>query len=122
MKRFSIAAAALTAALSVPALSVPALAEGHSVLVSGLAPMHAGGYQLKTIKVTYDDIDATTAHGAKALLDRIAAAARIVCGERSGFLMNGERAKEFAACRARATAQAVESLGMPDLAKIAATR
>jgi UrcA family protein len=104
------------------ALFVPALAEGHSVLVSGLAPMHSGGYQIKTIKVTYDDLDATTAHGAEALLDRITAAARMVCGERSGFLMNGERAKEFAACRSRATAQAVESLGMPDIARIAATR
>lgn len=111
----------LTGAVVAAALFIPALAEGHSVLVSGMAPMHNGGYQLKTVKVTYD-LDPTTAHGAEALLERIAAAARLVCGERSSMIMNSERTKEFDACRARAAAQAVETVGVPDLAKIAVTR
>jgi UrcA family protein len=112
----------LTGAALAAALFVPALAEGHAVVVSGLAPMHNGGYQVKTVKVAYDDLDPSAAQGAAALLDRIAAAARMVCGERSGFLMSGDRAKEFTSCRARATADAVKAAGLPDLARIAATR
>jgi hypothetical protein len=111
----------LTGAVIAAALFVPALAEGHSVLVSGMAPMHNGGYQLKTVKVTYD-LDPATPQGAEALLNRINVAARLVCGERSGLSMTSERSKEFDACRARAAAQAVEAAGVPDLAKIAATR
>lgn len=117
MKRFSIAAIALTAVLS-----IPALAEGHSVVVSGMAPMHNGGYQLKAVRVIYDDLDPATPLGAEALLDRINAAARVVCGERSGFVMNSERTKDLVACRTRAKAQAVEAIGVPDVARIAATR
>ncbi len=111
----------LTGAVVAAALFVPALAEGHSVLVSGMAPMHNGGYQLKTVEVAYD-LDPATPHGAEALLNRINAAARLVCGERSSLIKNSERTKEFDACRARATAQAAEAAGVPDLAKIAATR
>lgn len=112
----------LIGAVLAAALFVPALADGHAVAVSGLAPMHNGGYQVKTVKVTYDDLDTATPGGAATLLDRITAAARLVCGERSGFLMNGDRAKEFAVCRDRAVANAVEVVGVPDLAKIAAAR
>jgi UrcA family protein len=111
----------LTGAALAAALFIPALAEGQSVAVSGLAPMQNGGYQVKTVKVTYDDLDTATPGGAAALLDRITAAARVVCGERSGLMANSAR-PAFDKCRARAAAKAVEAAGIPELAKIAAAR
>lgn len=114
MKRFSFAAIAFTAALF-----VPAFAGEPAVTVSGLAPMNAGGYQVKAVNIAYGDLDITTSQGAAKLLDRIAMAARAVCGEHSGMLRNAERVKEFAACQARATATAVNAIGAPAL--VAAT-
>jgi UrcA family protein len=117
MKRFSIAAAVFTAALFVPALAGEA-----SVVVQGLAPTSAGGYQIKTVKVAFADLDISTGQGAAALLDRIQTASRIVCGERNGTLMNAERVKEFAACQTHATKIAVRTIGAPSLVQVATQR
>jgi UrcA family protein len=116
MKRFSLTAIAFVA------LTVPALAGGTSVVVTGTAPMGNGGYQSKSAAVTFTDLDIATAPGAAALLDRIAAASRVVCGERSGTPMNGERQRELAQCAARATKQAVEAINTPALSQVAAAQ
>jgi UrcA family protein len=118
MKRFPIAAFALTAALSF----VPALADETSVTVSGFAPTSTGGLQLKAVVVSYGDLDIASAPGAAVLLGRIENASRLVCGERSGLAMIGERARDFAACRAGATAKAVRTVGAPALTQAAASR
>lgn len=117
MKRFSLTA---TLAAAFVALTVPALAGGGAVVVTGMAPLGNGGYQYKTATVAFADLDIASAPGAAALLDRIAAASRVVCGERSGTPMNGERKRELALCAARATKQAVEAVNVPALSQIAA--
>lgn len=117
MKRFSIIAAVFTAALF-----VPALAADTSVIVSAMAPTSSGGYQPKSVQITFGDLDISTGQGAATLLDRIRVAARAVCGERNGQLMNSERAKDLAACQAGATRAAVKTVGAPALMQVATQR
>lgn len=113
----TLSAAALAAVLFVPAMAQPA-----SITVSASAPTDSGLYQVKAVKVTLADVDLGTAQGAAALLDRIDAAARLVCGERAGHTMNESRAKIFATCRARAVRYAVQDVDAPQLTQLAATR
>ncbi len=114
MKAYAVA---LTSVL----LYAPAVA-GPSITIAAMAPLSSGGYQPRTTIVSYDDLDPNTAQGAAALLDRIDAAARSVCGERSGSLANGERARAFAACRNRAVTDAVKAVGLTQQAAPAMAR
>ena len=111
----TLSAAALAAVLFVPAMAQPA-----SITVSASAPTVSGLYQVKAVNVAFADVDIGTAQGAAVLLDRIDAAARLVCGERAGRTMNEARTKIFATCRARAVRYAVQEVGAPQLAQLAA--
>ena len=106
MNRLSIAAVLTSALFFAPALA------GNSVTIAAMAPMSSGGYQPRSATVFYGDLDPATAQGSAALIDRIDAASRMVCGERTGPLMSGDRARAFADCRARATAEAVRAAGL----------
>jgi len=72
--------------------------------------------------VSYAGLDLGTAQGAAALLDRIDAAARVVCGEKAGRKMNETRTKLFDNCLARTTADAVKAVNVPQLTQVAASR
>jgi len=116
MHRFTIAAVTLATALSF----VPALASEASVTVTASAPTPSGSYHVLAVAVAYGDLDVTKADGAAALLDRIARASRLVCGERAGHTMDPALTKKFDACRARATRYAVMAVDTPQLTQIAA--
>jgi UrcA family protein len=113
----TLSVAALAAVLFVPAMAQPA-----SITVSASAPTGSGLYQQKAVSVQVADADLGTAQGAAALLDRINAASRVVCGERAGQTMNTARAKLFAACQARTVTAAVQAVNAPALTQLAAAR
>ena len=106
MNRLSITVALTSALFFAPALA------GTTVTILGMAPLSSGGYQPRSATVSYSDLDITSAQGSAALLARLDAASRMVCGERSGSLANGERARVFAVCRSRAIADAVKAAGL----------
>lgn len=114
MKRILIAA---IAALSF----APALAQDNSVTVSGYAPLGMGGYQPMVVKVSYADLDLGSAQGATTLLDRLNQAARLACGERMYRSWSAEHKRVFDTCRAQAVADAVKTIGAPELSRVAAT-
>ncbi|MDR3526552.1 MAG: UrcA family protein, partial [Rhizomicrobium sp.] len=72
----------------------------------------SGGYQPRSATVSYGDLDVTSAQGSAALVNRIDAASRAVCGERTGPMMAGDRARDFAACRSAAIADALRNVGL----------
>ncbi len=113
----TLSAAALAAVLFVPAMAQPAF-----LTVSATAPTGSGLYQKKAINVPFADVDLGTPQGAAALLDRIDAASRAVCGERADRPMDVVRARVFAACHKQTVAAAVEAVNAPVLTQFAATR
>jgi UrcA family protein len=84
------------------AVFVSALLLGWSAS-SYAAPPRVG--EVATMTVKFADLDIATAAGAQTLYQRIVAAARAVCMEPSAKLMRE--------CRARAVADAVNSVGSP---------
>ena len=75
---------------------------------TALAATRVGEIPTKT--VSYRDLDLSTAHGAEALYDRIATAAREVC---RGTDLSSNRA-----CRVRAVDDAIRAVGSPLLSSI----
>jgi UrcA family protein len=113
-----VAGAIVAAALSFASAG----ADPATITMSATAPTETGMYQVKAVKVAFADVDLSTAQGAAVLLDRIDAAARMICGERAGRTMDEARAKIFATCRTRAVHYAVKDVDAPQLTQLTAVR
>jgi UrcA family protein len=112
---------AAAAAVTITALMfVPAMAQSVTVAASAAAP--SGNYQARAATVSLAGVDLGSSQGAATALDRIDAAARVVCGERVGVPMSLARARVFAACRTRTTTNAVQTIDAPQLTMLAAAR
>lgn len=98
----------------------PALAESIAVSASAAAP--SGAYLAKKAKVSLDGLDLQTAQGAAIVLDRIDAAAKVVCAQRTSYRMDAHRARVFNECRTFATREAVATLNSSVLTQLAAAR
>ena len=110
-----------------------ALALGGLCLAAAAAPAAAQAYALSEgfssdpsqvvtrARVPYADIDAGSAAGARALLQRIEAAADAVCGG-TGPRSSAREAQAFEDCRGAAISGAVASARSPALAALTSRR
>jgi UrcA family protein len=114
-RSLSAAAVALFALMSVPAVA-------QSITVTASEPSLMGFYEVKSVPVSLDGLDLNSAVGAATVLDRIDAAARLVCGERADRTINARLAKLVATCEARAVHYAVKELDAPALTQLASAR
>ncbi|HVW67563.1 MAG TPA: UrcA family protein [Steroidobacteraceae bacterium] len=90
------------------------------LLTGSLGVAHAASWdEVPSRKVSYSDLDLSTAAGTRALYSRITAAARMVCPEENNADLAGVvRART---CRREAIERAVASVNSPQLAALAAT-
>lgn len=115
MSRLTLSIVAAAAISFAAANAAPA-----SVTVTGTMTSDAGNPVTKATTVAYDDSTVGTEQGATALYERIATAARMVCGERDGVKIRSDRQRAFEVCRTKATNYAVAAVNAPELAKVAA--
>ena len=89
-----------------------------TVLTSGIAAVSfaADSMDIPQEKVTYGDLNVSTAGGATALYSRIRVAAKDVCRPLDGDALYAKHA--FDICVAKATARAVDQVGEPALAAV----
>lgn len=112
---------AIAAAAVLALATFAATAADTSVNVSGMAPALSGETMQKRTVVQYGDLNPNDKQGAVTLLDRITKAADAVCttDRTRNSLSLADKIKR---CRAMAIAQAVKSVGAPELAAAAAAQ
>lgn len=102
----------ITAACLACSLTVAASAENNSEII-----IDEQGF--RTITVTYDDLDMSTAAGQKALSNRVRAAVRKVCGGTTGRQSLSESQGQRS-CTSEASQNAMASLAKQTSARLAA--
>ena len=102
------------------AVTTPATAQGFALRPGASSDLSDPTKVVHTAVVRLADLDADSADGAQALLDRIGAAADAVCG--AGEAVTAQRQAEFRDCRRIAVAGAVARMRSPALTRLAQGR
>jgi UrcA family protein len=80
------------------------------------ASSHAAGHDAQSVAVSYVDLDLTSEAGARAMLDRVSAAASKVCGRRTEYIENAVAARN--ACRKATVDAAVATLANANVTRV----
>lgn len=88
--------------------------------VRGAAPNDRGDSVVREATVRYDDLNLAVTADAKALYERIEAAAAAVCRFQGKMKPSRTESDRVEKCRSRATANAVAGIDAPELTQLAA--
>ena len=117
--RRTVAGIAAMAAMLASAFAEPA-SQG-TVYVIGQAPIRDGGRVTHRVAVDLSNLDMNKAENAPAVLERLKSAAEAVCAPVGGKIGVGLTGR-IETCKTHALADAVASLNVPELTRLAAAQ